>query len=408
MRKPRKTLIAGIVALSIISPVAYAVYPVTDQALIAIVRAGFASTLTAITGMQTSLATLLSNIGMAINQNGSKVATTIEAASKSERDLNVELQRTGQVADARRAYQVSNSICSESASGGAATVSAGGSSAKGSMRPGGGATIANSAIANVLNKPALTPIADSARAAAVHAKFCDADDYAAFGGSSSCPSVNSSMPGADKRLDSVLTGAGVNGKAPELTFSQEQTDVARMYIQNTIRRSVGKALTKSEAQSTAGAQYIGMQTQLNGVLSAAASPQESALANRQPLAATKDLLQEALQSSSAASYFNDTASTQAKTTGMVSNAEFEQFEAGRRYANTAYEQDLQAMSGENLMREQIRVAAQTNWLLVSIKNQLVEGNIIAGQQLASKARTEFEPLLQEQYQAIGSKMGGVQ
>lgn len=398
-----------IIAIALVSGIAFPSYgamSVFDGTLIAVVKTNFQATLVAITTMQTAIVTQLQNVGMAVNQNGSKVATTIEAASKAERDLSIEMQRTTEIQNARRTYQVPASICSESASGGAIAIGNGSSGAKGSFRPGGGASAANTAIANVVNKPAVAPAADAARAASVHAAYCDADDYAAFGGSDACPSINTSMPGADKRLDSVLTGAGKDGKDPDLTFSQEQTDVARMYIQNSTRRSIGKALSKSEAQSTAGTQYIGLQTQLNSTLSAASAPQEQALADRQPRPETKDLLAEALKAPSAATFFNETASKQAKSTGMMSQAEFEQFEVGRRYANTAYNTDLQNLDDSNLLRESIRTQALQNWLLLSIKNELVKGNILAGQQLASQARSEYGSILEQKYQAIGAKLGG--
>ncbi|MFW8423792.1 conjugal transfer protein TraW, partial [Klebsiella pneumoniae] len=74
--------------------------------------------------------------------------------------------------------------------------------------------------------------------------------------------------------------------------------------------------------------------------------------------------------------------------------EFESFEVGRRYANTDYQEDLQAMDGDNLMRELIRVQSLSNYLQLGIKNQLRESNIIAGQQLALAAAREYRPQLQ--------------
>ncbi|HHR8116719.1 TPA: conjugal transfer protein TraW, partial [Klebsiella pneumoniae] len=77
---------------------------------------------------------------------------------------------------------------------------------------------------------------------------------------------------------------------------------------------------------------------------------------------------------------------------------------GRRYANTDYQEDLQAMDGDNLMRELIRVQSLSNYLQLGIKNQLRESNIIAGQQLALAADREYRPQLQALMQEIS---GGV-
>lgn len=81
-----------------------------------------------------------------------------------------------------------------------------------------------------------------------------------------------------------------------------------------------------------------------------------------PNKATKDALKDALKVPSAQSYFDDTASEQARSSGELSQREFESFEVGRRYANTAYLSDLQQMEGDNLIREQIRVQNLGNWL----------------------------------------------
>lgn len=402
--KLRKPIIALLFSLGI-SGTVWAAYPVTDATLITVVKTGFNAIAMQMSAFQGALTTVLTQIGSAINQNGSKVATTIEAASKSDREFQTEKSRQENLSDAKAKFQVSDSICSESASGGASAVSSGSSAAKGSMRPGGGG-VANSAVSNAVNKPALSPSADAARSAKVHAQYCDSIDYAAFGSSQACPAVSKNMPGADKRVDSVLTGAGPDGKEPDLTFTQEQTDAARMYIQNSVYRSVSKDLTKAEANSAAGIQYLGLKNQMYASLSAAADPQEKVLAERQPIDETKALIAEALQSKSAKSYFDATASDVVKQTGKMSKADFLLFEVGRRYANTEYQSDLQGMDTDNLAREQIRVASLTNWLLLDLRNEIQAGNIIAGQQLASQVRNEYEPLLNGQYQAIGARTGG--
>ena len=402
--KLRKSTIAILLTLGISGGV-WAAYPVTDATLISVVKTGFNAVAIQLSAFQTNMATMLTQIGSAINQNGSKVATTVEAAAKADREFQTEKSRQEKISDAKSKYQVANNICSESASGGASSVSSGSSAGKGALRPGGGSA-SNGAIDSAINKPALTPTADAARSTKIHAQYGDSIDYASFGGSQACPSISSDMPGADKRIDTILSGAGKDGKEPELTFTQEQTDAGRMYIQNSVRRSISKDLTKAEANSAAGIQYLGLKNQMNASISAAADPQERVLAERQPLDESKALIAEAIQSPSAKSYFNETASKVAKSTGKMSKAEFLQFEVGRRYSNTEYQKDLQEMDSENLMREQIRVSSLTNWLLLELRNEMQAGNIVSGQQLASQIRGEYDPLLNNQYQAIGARAGG--
>lgn len=370
--------------------------PVFDAAVLAAVNVLNAS----VTSMNTTIAGLLYNIGQAINQNGQKTASTIEAAAKAQREFNTVQETNRRLEDARQRYDVPTSICSESASGGATDVVKTAATTRAGIRPGGGAFIANRSIAAAVNAPALPQPADAARTTQVHAQFCDTDDYASYGGARACPGVSSAMPGADKRFDTILSGAGPDGKKPDLTFSQEQTDAARMYVQNAVRRSVGAQLRKAEADTQAGAQYLGLMTQYSAIISASADPPEQMIADSQPNAATKPLLLEALTSSSAKAYFNLTASPKAKSSGVMSLREFEMFEVGRRYANTDYLADLQAMSGDNLTRELIRATAMGNWLSLQTKQELQKANVLNGMALAAAARKEYEPILAEKYKTI--------
>jgi hypothetical protein len=364
------------------------------------------ATTAAVGAMAGSVNTMLYQVGTAVTQGSNKVASTVETAARVEREFAATQEKNRRYEDARQRYYVANSICSESASGGSVDVKAGVAAIKTSMRSGGGSQTANRKIAQALTSPAPASEIDSMRAASIHADYCDTDDYAAYGGASACPSVSQTMPGADKRLDSILIGAGPNGKSADLTFSQEQTDAAQMYTQNSARRSIGSQLRKGEAESEAGAQYIGLFLQYGAILNAATDPQDQLVADSQPNPATKDLLVDTLKSSSAQAYYNKTASAKAKATGTMSAREFEAFEVGRRYANTEYQADLQNMEGDNLVREQIRVQSQTNWLLLELRNDVQRGNIIDGLNLASNARSEFEPILTQKMRAISGRMGG--
>jgi len=392
-------LVAG---LALAAPASASGWPVFDAAVLAAVNLVNAS----VTALNSSMTALLNNIGQAINQNGQKVASTIEATSKVEREFAVAQETSRRFEDARQRYDVPASVCAESGSGSASQVADFARAAKSAIRAGGGATVSSAGVAQAVNTPPVTQGVDAARAAKIHSKYCDYDDNAAYGGSQSCPAVSATMPGADKRFDSILIGAGPNGKNPDLTFTQEQTDAARMYVQNTVRRSIGPQLRKAEADTMAGTQYIGLMNQYNAIQSAAADPQEQRIADSQANPVTKALLKDALMAASANTYFNLVASTQAKSTGTMSTREFESFEVGRRYANLAYQTDLQGMSGDNLAREQIRVIALSNWLLLALKNEVQKGNMIGGMTLSSAARQEFEPILAQKYRSIPGHTGG--
>ena len=87
--KLRKSTIAILLTLGISGGV-WAAYPVTDATLISVVKTGFNAVAIQLSAFQTNMATMLTQIGSAINQNGSKVATTVEAAAKADREFQTE------------------------------------------------------------------------------------------------------------------------------------------------------------------------------------------------------------------------------------------------------------------------------------------------------------------------------
>ncbi|EFI5821910.1 IncI1-type conjugal transfer protein TraW, partial [Escherichia coli] len=148
-----------------------------------------------------------------------------------------------------------------------------------------------------------------------------------------------------------------------------------------------------EVNTQSGRTYVGLQNEYNGIIDSASNPQLTLIADSTPNETTRKALAETLQSDSAAAYFDQVASPEAKARGYMSTREFEAFEAGRRYANTAYLVDLQEMQGDNLLRELVRITAQMNWQLNDLKEQIRQGNVISGQQLALTARQYYEKQL---------------
>ncbi|MCE3530577.1 conjugal transfer protein TraW, partial [Escherichia coli] len=214
-----------------------------------------------------------------------------------------------------------------------------------------------------------------------------------------CPAVGE-LPGGDSQVRSLYQGAGTADTPAALTWDQKQIDAATAYMKNTARPSAGRAPGKGEVGTQTGRTYVGLQNEYNGIIDAASHPQLSLIADSTPNEATRGALTEALQSPSAAAYFDRTASSEARTRGHMSQREFEAFEAGRRYANTDWQQDLQGMEGDNLLRELLRTTALLNWQMNDLKEQIRQGNVIAGQQLALAARQYYGQRLGELSQAM--------
>lgn len=332
-------------------------------------------------------------IGGAISAGNDKIASMIQQSTENMQQYSTYAQQVENLERARRSYTVPSSICSESASGQASQIARQASSKQASLAKGGGVT--NSAIKKVLNSKSEAPEKDLFTTASIHASYCTQEDVDAWG--ELCSGV-SDLPGGDKEIRSLLSGAGAEDKVPDLTFSQEQTDAAMMYLKNSSRRNVGRSLKKGEVKTDSGRQYIGMMTEHAAIQSAAEQPQLAMVAASQPNEATKAVLAEALQTPSSKAWFEQNASAEAKRTGMMSLREFESFEVNRRYANTDYLTDLQEMEGDNLMRESIRVQSLQNALLLGIKQQLQENAIISGQQLSLSSAQYYQPRLDEKLQ----------
>ncbi|WP_112290508.1 conjugal transfer protein TraW (plasmid) [Rahnella variigena] len=332
-------------------------------------------------------------IGGAVSSGNDKIAAMIQQSTENMQQYATYAQQVQNLETARRSYTVPESICSESASGQASQIARQAGAKQNSLASGG--AVSNTAIKKVLSSKPAAPEQSQFATADIHRNYCTREDADAWG--DLCNGV-SNLPGGDKQISSLLAGAGAEDKAPELTFSQEQTDAAMMYLKNSSRRDVGRALKKGEVKTDSGRQYIGLMTEHDAIQSAAEQPQLAMVAASQPNEATKDVLAETLQTPSSKAWYDQNASAEAKRTGMMSLREFESFEVNRRYANTDYQTDLQNMDGDNLMRESIRVQSLQNALLLGIKQQLQENAILSGQQLSLSSAQYYEPRLAQKLQ----------
>ena len=313
--------------------------------------------------------------GTAITQNADKLGALINQDGQATRQQMIFNNETQRLEEARQSFSVPDSICSDSASGVAAQSKSASGSAASKLSSGKG--VSSSAVRKRISTASEEQARDAYDGANVHAAYCTAAEYERFGGTGICPAV-SNLPGGDSQVRSIYGGAGPEGQAPALSWSQEQIDAAMAYMKNTARPSAGRTPGKGEVNTVTGRTYVGLLNEYNGIIDAASEPQLSLIADSKTSETTRDALKEALQSPSAAQYFDNVASPEAKAKGYMSQREFESFEAGRRYANTAYLSDLQQMDGDNLMRELIRTTAQMNWQLNDIKELLRKGNVIDG------------------------------
>ncbi|MHA6678680.1 conjugal transfer protein TraW [Enterobacter cloacae] len=394
LRLPGRRLIAAGVLTALAPQVmAYPVEVMTSVPVQTVIQPALAT-------IQTTLGEILSaetETGTAVVQSGEKTTSAITEAARTQREADNFNRQVDRLEKARASYSVPDSICSESASGTAAQVSQ--ATRATASKLAGGKGVSSTAVRETLASLPVAPRQGGYRSAVIHAAYCTAEEAKLYGGTGLCPGV-SALPGGDIEVRSLYDGAGEQGKESDLTFSQSQTDAAMAYVNNSAKLDAGRTPGKGEIQTATGQEYQGLLTQYKAMQSAAMQPQLEMVAASQPQDGTRDALTEARQSPSAESYFQQTASDQAKQTGTMSERELEAFEVGRRYANTAWVTDLQGMDGDNLTREVARQLAASNWLALGIKNELRQANIISGQQLALAAKAEYAP----QLQALSSQM----
>ncbi|MEN3262424.1 conjugal transfer protein TraW [Sodalis endosymbiont of Spalangia cameroni] len=332
-------------------------------------------------------------LGAAINANGDKVAALMEQSAQARQTQESFARQSARLERARRTFLVPDSICSESTSAAAAQVSRQTRAMQSRYAQGGG--VSNPALRQALTRATPSPEQVQYQSALLHAQWCDETDHAAYGGTDLCPAVSAS-PGGDKQLASLLDGAGTPGKQPDLTFSPAQTEAALAYALNTTAPTAGRQLSKGEVSTASGKQYAGLMTQYQAVMDAAREPQMAMIAASAPNTATREALKAALTVPSAQGYFDQTASAQARQHHEMSQREFDAFETGRRYANSAYLSDLQKMAGDNLIREHIRVQNLANWLALGLRREQEKTNILLGQQLAVMATEHYRVQLASQ------------
>ncbi len=338
-RQSATTLLALLIGCAVIPAThAYSVNVVSSQP----VTRQIMPELAAIQGVMAEMVRMQTATGTAITQNSEKLATVIAQDGQATRQQMIFSNETHRLEEARKSFSVPDSICSESASGIAAESRRAAASAAARLSQGGG--VSSKPIRERLSRAADSPVREAYDSAGIHAGYCTEAEYARFGGTDVCPAVGD-LPGGDSQVRSLYQGAGTADTPAALTWDQKQIDAATAYMKNTARPSAGRAPGKGEVGTQTGRTYVGLQNEYNGIID-------------------------------------------------------EAFEAGRRYANTDWQQDLQGMEGDNLLRELLRTTALLNWQMNDLKEQIRQGNVIAGQQLALAARQYYGQRLGELSQAM--------
>ncbi|BDB30498.1 hypothetical protein Tamer19_42710 [Cupriavidus sp. TA19] len=392
----RKLFALGAAAAAMTSPSAYAV---CDSCVVGAVQYAGALITTTINTSTSSLAGTLTNAINMLSTNvanvGSKISDAVVQSANQQREIQIETQRRAEKERVERETELPIDPCSNSSGNYAsqATVATGGKSSGYRRGGGGGSSVSSPVLNKALNDPIPSPEVARRQSHAIHtAKYCNAVEMRL--GYPGCS--GSSMPDADANVESILTGAGMPGKDPELTFSTEQEEAARAYARLSLDPHPPQNITKAEAATEQGKSYIALQKMYQANMSAAEKIQFDLIASRMPFPGSNKLIQEIKKADHAAKYFDMTASKQAKN-GSMSLTEMLDFESGRRFRNPYWVVAMAAeASPEKLQREMIFMQAYSNELQLQNLRMMEKVGVALGQLLAAQTRTEMRPTIEAQ------------
>jgi hypothetical protein len=191
------------------------------------------------------------------------------------------------------------------------------------------------------------------------------------------------------------------GKSVDLTFTPQQQDAARAYARMSIDPQPPESITRAEGSTETGKLYIAMQKAYQANMSSAIKPMNDLIASRMPFPGSAQLIQDIKQSDAAAQYFNANASSVAKSTGTMSLAELEDFEAGRRWRNPYWQIEFGAVADPTKL---LRELLFTDAFLAAQVHQQVETsrqtNVLLGQLLAANQRGTDRTAIEAQLQRV--------
>lgn len=188
--KKRYAVTALAVSLLGIRPV-WAVVPVTVDGSIPITL----EVMPAMRVLQATLSEILTTemqIGTAIVQASDKQVAVITESARAQRETDIFGRQTERLERAREQYTVADSICSESASGMAATVGKVSRSNSSTLATGSG--VSSAVVRKTIASLPVAPRQGGYRSAAMHAAYCTESEAAQYGGTDLRPCVCQALP----------------------------------------------------------------------------------------------------------------------------------------------------------------------------------------------------------------------
>ncbi|WP_144153367.1 conjugal transfer protein TraW [Paraburkholderia sp. BCC1885] len=374
-------------------------YADCDGCVVASVQAAAQEITTAIGSLGSTLLNELTEIDGDIGGIGAKQAATSAMAANTQRDMAAQVQQQSEIDATLQQTELPLDPCATSGSNYAMQAVHSVNMTASNYRPGGNATVSSAPLSKALGSVAPSIEASRRATTSIHeAAYCNANEVAL--GYPGCSS--SSMPDGDANADSLYTGAGMPGKDVDLTFTPQEIEAARAYERMSVDPEPPQYVTKAEANTEVGKLYIAMQKAYQANVSSAENTLNTLIAARAPFPGSAQLISDINASSdSAEQYYNANASPVAKSTGTMSLAELEEFEAGRRWRNPYWQIEMGAVADPTkLAREQLYTTAFMADITYQNFQRSQHIEVLLGQLLAMLERTSERPGLDAQLQRV--------
>ncbi|RDU98758.1 conjugal transfer protein TraW [Trinickia dinghuensis] len=374
-------------------------YAICDGCVVAAVTAANVAITGAIGSLGSALELQLRSIDSDIEASGGKNSAASAMGASTQGEMTAQAAQQQETDSMLQQTELPLDPCATSGSEYAMEAMHSVNTTASSFRPGGGATVNSSALHQALN--GATPSIEASRRAstAIHEDYyCDSNETML--GYPGCKST--SMPDGDASADSLYSGAGMPGKDADLTFSPQQIDAARAYERMSIDPEPPQYITKAEANTEVGKLYIAMQKAYMANMTSAENTLNNVIASRVPFPGSNKLIGDINASSdSAQQYFNANASPGAKTSGTMSLAELEDFEAGRRWRNPYWQIEMGAVADPTkLAREQLYTTAFMADMIYQSYKRSQHIEVLLSQILGVMERTGERPMLEAQLRRV--------
>lgn len=374
-------------------------YAVCDGCVVAAVQEGAQQLSVAIGSLGSTLQQALTQIDDDIGGIGAKQAGSTVMAANTQRDMAAQVQQQGEIDATLQQTELPLDPCATSGSNYAMQAVHSVNTTASNYRPGGNASVSSAPLSKALSSFAPSVEASRRASTSIHeAAYCNANEVAL--GYPGCST--SAMPDGDANADSLYTGAGMPGKDVDLTFTTQEIEAARAYERMSVDPEPPQYVTKAEANTEVGKLYIAMQKAYQANVSSAENTINNLVAARAPFPGSAQLINDINSSSdSAEQYYNANASPVAKSTGTMSLAELEEFEAGRRWRNPYWQIEMGAVADPTkLAREQLYTSAFMADITYQNFQRSQHIEVLLGQLLAMLERTNERPALDAQLQRV--------